>query len=50
MAGVINNVIELNEKRGARVFSSRCGELNTCRSDWAGDEEEEEALGWKKKT
>lgn len=45
MAGVINNVIELNEKRGARVFSSLCGELNTCSSDWA--REEEEALGWK---
>lgn len=51
MAEVINNVIELNEKRGARVFSSLCGEVNTCRSDWPGDEEkEEEASGWKKKT
>lgn len=48
MAGVINNVIELNEKRGARVFSRHCGELNTCSSDRAR-EEEEEALGWKKK-
>lgn len=47
MARVINYVFELNEKQGARVFSSPCGEVNTCSSDCAG--EKEGAMVWKKK-